>query len=1390
MTWWNKHSRDEVCGPRIGVLASLAELHCNLYLDRFSCTIVKHVPFDRLQVVKSCLEKYRDVVCSRGTFSRVAHTAERLVVQKCHQLGMDAKKAESIVRSINSFAAELNSVPLDGETKLSHNPFLMLQEINLPPLPSQPIFKFILHPIHASWLRLTYDERFTLSIDEVLLTDHCCNPLVHIFGSRKDTHRDSDVPRPREGRGKSAHFGSHKKSSMRGDATERSYPHGCNCTFQLVDSDYSWGSGGASVRTLYPLPDYSPPDVVRKGDLHCKMLNVDLVLNPHSLAEILHSCKRYSYEIAARVDVWSAIDRRRGSMTDGDLLSCHLSSRCTHVVLAVQNDEFLAEWNCRMLKVDTCAVAAEGEHVDYRRLDSCEFGNVKALRVSLDTLELYDLSVAGSLHPSALVRVGSGSGAMFSAHVYFRGHNAVDIKANVAGAQMCLLARFVEELIEFSEMARNMIRKEWTALCSPGGCRAENETPSAQDAERMEVEDYDSDDSSDSVEAIKEFARSRENGHLLRRQLRDQDEVRTFYRKGTIAAADQRKRYGRRCTAALDCLDTKENEDLRVLISVEIVNSVVTFPRNSASDDLIAVTIKRVSIVEEEVADTWKVPGPFRMRTPDDFIYFDYTLNEWRSSKDFDDGSSSGESMDTAVYSDEKVSKTDSDSEDEMAHAKACSNGSARFHNSAVLRLFGCQGSDSDSNESGLETRPNVTPIVAETKGDRDVEGNVTMNGGSSSISSSEYDFEDALEGPTEDTATEYIEMNASSLNSPLFSNKRAPVESTQADMHQRDAGNGGFTRFVVQLSGVELFSSIKAPMTSRARGVDPLQVQHRWFSEVVHGASVYSIVQESKTYTTSAQTWCRLSQVSADILVVLDFIDDTLRILVSECPIATPIHCKLTMAQYYLFMSIFLDNGCEDGAFFQMTDQDTFARDNSSLTFMQRLFLHRLPPSDQFKGVYPEYGSVDYLEYLRHLSSVVDLVVVRSDVDMECYMDSTDFACKIPTSKPCAAPQEEYPFVRVQVKWVAVNCSLGINGQQIGMGVGDVVVMDCRDPNNTRDIYKTAPSHTTWCHGYSDMNYGLKNTVSELCSGFSLDIPFKATIFAVGHAWHTINCGCSFPDVDVKDLEVIMLMIDYYSLYFRNKEFGNPAVAARARMDKASWPYNGVDLRIFVHKPHLQISENAFELKNAQCLIIEANSGAHVRFMIDSNRSMRTEVRVHDMAMVMLRTYQSPAVARGLRGTAGSGRGIRTLLEFMNIDISIALNELNGCIDVLLKISPSQRTAQIDKLVHMKKHLVKSKHVDSAAAWKATTTYVDLDSDTLFIPAVTVKAPTCIANTCIPPRTFPRACCSIVTSYEDVNFAINLVSSVCSCQWDVADFSEEDSPHTIKVIVDDNVII
>lgn len=186
--------------------------------------------------------------------------------------------------------------------------------------------------------------------------------------------------------------------------------------------------------------------------------------------------------------------------------------------------------------------------------------------------------------------------------------------------------------------------------------------------------------------------------------------------------------------------------------------------------------------------------------------------------------------------------------------------------------------------------------------------------------------------------------------------------------------------------------------------------------------------------------------------------------------------------------------------------------------------------------------------------------------------------------------------------------------------------------------------------------------------------------------------------------------------------------------------------MRIFLHKLHLLGLVTPFDIES-QALVIETDRGMYYRFSKDSESNTTTQLDLYDLAIVLMKHCIPPKYARGQRGSAGSGRGVRTILEHLNgfyshnfyanheeilISVPADRREQNNCKNDSISAQNNRDTGKYNNINNQRFAHLAPKHI---------------------------YLPTCVIPIApYQPFYASQSTCHIVVSYEDVEFCIKLL--------------------------------
>lgn len=276
--------------------------------------------------------------------------------------------------------------------------------------------------------------------------------------------------------------------------------------------------------------------------------------------------------------------------------------------------------------------------------------------------------------------------------------------------------------------------------------------------------------------------------------------------------------------------------------------------------------------------------------------------------------------------------------------------------------------------------------------------------------------------------------------------------------------------------------------------------------------------------------------------------------------------------------------------------------------------------------------------------------------------------------------------------------------------------------------------------YGISDFDFGFdRKSIETDCQQ---DVPFMFTLMrSVPSNWLTMNVGLDMVDMNVNGFDIVLLIADYFSDYFRFIEYGHPSVKAFSKLDKHIIPYGAVDLRMFIYRPHINILSSS-SMVDPPCVLIEAERGLFFRYTADTKGAYKYTTYLNDLAVVLVKHYRPPAAHRGARGSSGSGRGYRTAIEFLNAILQFSYDSEISQLDVRCEIFNPQP------------------NLERRDSDETGEKYVDIKENLDRVDVVHIPEPVCLFPLLRSDKEFTRYSCDIVTCYEDILFAVSTIRS------------------------------
>ena len=230
--------------PRVSVLAPLCVLHFNFILDDLNLALLSESPNNSNSVIVETVKGFISIIKKRGTISHVVSCTKELTMKRLQKLGIPLSSTENVLSLIlKSYASGLSEEESTEKALVFLNQYL--STINSPhsqfsphTLHSQfpphtphtphtprninlksPLFELSLKGIKVHHYRLTYDNKSTVHIKDLLLSDHARFPVFHVEFKKKEsklTDNSNNLPTGSKGLQKRGNFKNpNKRASVR-----------------------------------------------------------------------------------------------------------------------------------------------------------------------------------------------------------------------------------------------------------------------------------------------------------------------------------------------------------------------------------------------------------------------------------------------------------------------------------------------------------------------------------------------------------------------------------------------------------------------------------------------------------------------------------------------------------------------------------------------------------------------------------------------------------------------------------------------------------------------------------------------------------------------------------------------------------------------------------------------------------------------------------------------------------------------------------------------------------------------------------------------------------------------------------------------------------------------
>ncbi len=600
---------------------------------------------------------------------------------------------------------------------------------------------------------------------------------------------------------------------------------------------------------------------------------------------------------------------------------------------------------------------------------------------------------------------------------------------------------------------------------------------------------------------------------------------------------------------------------------------------------------------------------------------------------------------------------------------------------------------------------------------------------------------------------------------------------------HTKDShAAAGVKRNVLVLNNASLFVSLVNKFSDNEYKSVSCD-EEKYFAGVFENESVYFGNKNN------SQSWAATSKTPFHMNVVVDHKDCACRVLLADTEDFSALDLTLSMAELYLLESVWFDN------FFEMPP--TLGAENDIF-----------PPYIEMneKREVPNYDSPLYFEHFSGRDTHFELLFVRAcfhlNTSIKCnYFQEDPLSLKflqtfsdIGTSrKGLSADLEGGDELNIDSQTLPI-CLLSIDGlifhsrsdagetNRIAAAASFIEIKDTREPISTAYPIILSASCASSIESDDgiiryfdpDFDYGLHMKPESVMKSANIPIQFSYLKSQLSN-WSTSNIGLDNLDLRIENADMLWILIDYFSCYNKSPAYGNPAASVYQTLPSEKKPYSGTDVRLFVTRPHISIMQNPMNVKSSS-LFLETEKGVFYRFVCDSESSTKMELNVFDVALVIMKTFRPPPEARGMRGSAGSGRGVRTIVEFLSLAYSLENHSRDSTVDSLLHIFYADRNTST---VEDKDNFVQLEHSHYKYQMKDSNS----EEHTEFV--ADIARPKCIFPLTNVDTKFDTSY-NVVTSYEDVMFIVAAVKEFLKIKADPT--SSNDGEESKKPVNEDEI--
>lgn len=439
-------------------------------------------------------------------------------------------------------------------------------------------------------------------------------------------------------------------------------------------------------------------------------------------------------------------------------------------------------------------------------------------------------------------------------------------------------------------------------------------------------------------------------------------------------------------------------------------------------------------------------------------------------------------------------------------------------------------------------------------------------------------------------------------------------------------------------------------------------------FSEVIADGKVFTVCGDTTGCPILGEfcerVWEKVTTTPLSLEVVSDFLPSSLRVLIKDSNLSNGLGLDLRMSQFYAILSVWYDNMQELPVLFpysaNMIDKNV-----------------TIPTID---SDWPEYGTRSFVGRLVNTGEITfEIAVCFNEIKWHCKLDDPQFFQKRLNSSSFMDSDKD--DLILLIKNLIVQVDFDIDGvMRTGIGATLFSVKDKRSSQTCFErAFEVNPFKTYTDKARSiNMTWGLD--CGRVISSDDLDFPFQVSIVMTPDRWCLINLGIEELDTCTVDLAPIWILLEYFSSYYVDGDFGNPYFTEKERSDEILGQIFDVkpkdeeclniDFRLWLLRPCVRIISNPSDLATPAFVLKSAENGLFYRYKTIGLDLASQEIYTNNLDVMRLK--RSDMTDMNLRLVYTSGNWITMLVRSLHLDVVYDHNIKSNHTDIHVNLAQS----------------------------------------------------------------------------------------------------------------------